>query len=97
MLVSCIYPSLIDETAPSTYLNFETVGKTASLFLVTNDCVAWQNVSGHGMRCTPWDSDGNVHRSVIKLPVAFQLNSDDDAALARPAARKLVAMSNNSC
>ena len=77
---SYIYPSLIDETAPSADLNFETVGATASLFLVTNDCISWQNVSGHGMRCNPWDSDGIVHRSVTKLPVAFHLKSDDSMA-----------------
>ena len=63
-----LYPSLIDESAQGA--NFETVGETASLFLVTSECVEWTNRSGT-MQCNPFDSDGRLHRSVVKVPVRF--------------------------
>ena len=64
-----IYPSLMDEASHDP--NFQTVGQTASLFLVSSDCVEWINVSGRGEECSPFDSDGNLHRSVVKVPVKF--------------------------
>jgi hypothetical protein len=63
-----IYPSLMDESSDDA--NFQTVGKTASLFLVRSECVQWHNASGH-MQCTPFDYDGNLRRSVVKVPVEF--------------------------
>ena len=63
-----IYPSLMDESSDDA--NFQTVGKTASLFLVASECMQWNNVSGH-MQCSPFDDDGNLRRSVIKVPVEF--------------------------
>ena len=64
-----LYPSLMDEAAAG--LNFETVGETASLFLVTSDCIAWLNISGV-VRCNQFDSDGNLHRSVVRVPLQFK-------------------------
>ena len=63
-----IHPSLIDES--STDPNFNTVGETASLFFVTDDCK--QRLYQDGQEsCTPWDNDGILHRDVIKVPVKF--------------------------
>ena len=63
-----IYPSLIDES--STDPNFNTVGATASLFYVAEVCSQILNTSGVA-RCSPWDTDGIVHRNVVKIPVRF--------------------------
>ena len=72
-----LYPSLIDESCADA--NFEEVGETASLFLVTSDCRTWTNVSGV-VECNRFDSDGKLSRSVVKLPVRFSLNiSSSDA------------------
>lgn len=63
-----IYPSLMDES--STDPNFNTVGETASLFYVTDDCEQRLDNNGH-KSCSPWDNDGILHRDVIKVPVQF--------------------------
>lgn len=68
---SYIYPSLMDEDAMASDPNFQEVGERATLFLVTSECMSWRNSSGV-LSCSPWDSDGQVHRSVVKMPVAFR-------------------------
>ena len=68
-----LYPSLLDESAPISDVNFETVGQHASLYLVTSECTSWHNISGR-LTCSPWDSDGILHRSVVKVPIEFKKN-----------------------
>jgi hypothetical protein len=71
-VVNYIYPSLMDQASSDP--NFATVGEMATLYVVTDDCIAWSNATGVE-RCSPFDSDGIVHRGVVKMPVAFK--SDD--------------------
>ena len=66
-----IYPSLMNEDATASDPNFQEVGERATLFLVTDNCMSWHNRSGV-LSCSPWDSDGQVHRSVVKMPVTFR-------------------------
>jgi hypothetical protein len=67
-----IYPSLMDEDANENDPNFEEVGENATLFLVTDACITWHTSPSGVDTCTPWDSDGVLHRGVVKLPVTFQ-------------------------
>lgn len=59
------YPSLMDLT--STSINYEDVGPSAVLFLVTSNCVTWSQSGA----CSPFDYDGNLHRDVVSVPVQF--------------------------
>jgi hypothetical protein len=51
--------------------NRDAFSCSATLYLVTNDCIAWSNASGRES-CSPWDSDGVVHRGIVKMPVVFK-------------------------
>ena len=68
---SYIYPSLMNEEAAASDRNFQEVGERATLFLVTSECMSWRNSSSGALSCSPWDSDGQLHRSVVKMPVTF--------------------------
>ena len=72
-VASYIYPSIIDETAPVADVNFETVGETATLYLVTNECITWSNTSGHET-CSPWDDDGIVRRGNVAGTLGYSFN-----------------------
>jgi hypothetical protein len=64
--VDYIYPSLMDPNSATP--NYDEVGRTATLFLVTDECVVWDEATS---TCLPWDSDGVVHRDIIEMPVQF--------------------------
>jgi hypothetical protein len=59
------YPTLVDPA--STEANFDTVGDSATLFLVANQCVG---VDGSG-GCTPFDDNGLLVRNLVQVPIQF--------------------------
>ena len=67
-----LYPRLIDPDSDDD--NFGTVGETAQLFLVTNNCVAAKVTDNEKVVCTPWTANGILHRDIVRIPVKFSIN-----------------------
>ena len=71
---SYIYPRLVDPDSADD--NFGTVGRTAQLFLITNNCVSASLANGGATpECSPWDEQGLVHRDIIRVPIEFGNNT----------------------